>query len=365
TFTNIEGVGWLEGSEFDDFLADAGTVSFAPIFGRGGNDHIVARSGATGSLFGGDGNDLIDARVRLSGAIFGGNGDDTILGGYRSVGEDGNDTITGGTILVGGRGNDTLDGGDGYDYAEYSGNYADYTITYDSGTDSYLVVDGVANRDGQDTVKRIEALRFADGLAAPNAGADNVLQGTFQYETLIGGPGSDTMSGGPGDDVYLVDRSGDLVLEAAGDGTDEVRVGFATAGTYTLTANVENGIIADATDGVNLVGNALANILTGNAAGNVLEGAAGNDTLRGMGGTDVIDGGADADTVVLLGARSSYSITRPNGADTVLTRSGETVTVRNVEFLQFTDGVRTIGGLDSTSGVDVLNGTPGDDTLDG
>ena len=53
---------------------------------------------------------------------------------------------------------------------------------------------------------------------------------------LNGGAGNDTMTGGAGNDTYVVDAAGDVVTEAAGEGTDTVQSSIS----YTLGANVEN-----------------------------------------------------------------------------------------------------------------------------
>ncbi|MCU7217330.1 calcium-binding protein, partial [Pseudomonas sp. VE 196-7] len=55
---------------------------------------------------------------------------------------------------------------------------------------------------------------------------------------------------------------------------------------YTLSANVEDGILLDSTHN-NLTGNDLNNVLTGNAGNNILDGGAGADTLIGGAGDDI------------------------------------------------------------------------------
>ncbi len=87
-------------------------------------------------------------------------GDDTLLGGL------GNDKIKAGDgndWIVGGAGNDDIDGGKGYDVAVYQGQFSDYILSFKSdhvGT----IRDQVAGRDGTDTLKKVEFLKFSDGI---------------------------------------------------------------------------------------------------------------------------------------------------------------------------------------------------------
>jgi Ca2+-binding RTX toxin-like protein len=84
----------------------------------------------------------------------------------------------------------------------------------------------------------------------------------------------------------VVDALGDVVTEAAGEGTDLVQ---ASVSGYTLSANVEN-LTLTGTAAIG-TGNALNNSLTGNASANTLNGGAGSDTMSGQAGDDtyVID----------------------------------------------------------------------------
>ena len=85
-----------------------------------------------------------------------------------------------------------------------------------------------------------------------------------------------------------------MVVEAAGEGIDEVRSHIS----HTIAANVERLILAGSA-ALNGTGNLLANTLTGNAAANRLDGGGGNDSIAGAGGNDTLIGGAGNDTLVV------------------------------------------------------------------
>lgn len=104
-----------------------------------------------------------DPRSYIDNAI-GGAGNDTLIGNAIANnlnGGNGNDTLTGGG------GNDTIIGGAGTDVAVYSGNKANYLITYNSTTQTFTVADQRSGTpDGTDTVSGVENFQFADGVFA-------------------------------------------------------------------------------------------------------------------------------------------------------------------------------------------------------
>ena len=167
----------------------------------------------------------------------------------------------------------------------------------------------------------------ADADQITGLGGDDILYGGADAtSTFAGGDDAvDTLAGGVGDDIYLINfsrvtlpffghtHSPDQVIEESGAGTDTVLIfpfaphfvrleGFHAAA-YTLTANVENGIIA-VDFGLNsdyqssLSGNELDNILIGNRAGNTLNGFAGDDQIYGGDGYDQLGGNTGADALV-------------------------------------------------------------------
>jgi hypothetical protein len=83
------------------------------------------------------------------------------------IGNDNANTLIGGVgveTFIGGKGNDTLDGGAGIDTAVYTGPHTDYSYSFiHTGNLAGTVTDGVANRDGSDTLQNIELIQFSDG----------------------------------------------------------------------------------------------------------------------------------------------------------------------------------------------------------
>ena len=219
------------------------------------------------------------------------------LGGNDTInGLGGNDTIDGGT------GNDVMDGGDGID-----------TVTYASSTVPVTI--SLANTDPQDNgdTGSDTLINFENLTGSPFA---DILYGDDGANVIDGGAGGDTMTGGDGNDVYHVDdAAGDLIVELAGEGVDEVRTALAS---YTLTGGVEN---LTAT-------NSAAHEFRGNSANNVINGFhgndffwlqdGGNDTALGHLGKDsfyfgaaytaddVVGGSSDRDQMALQG---NYALT--------------------------------------------------------
>jgi Ca2+-binding RTX toxin-like protein len=206
---------------------------------------------------------------------------------------------------------------------------------------------------------------------------NNSMTGNGSDNRLDGGAGVDTLTGGAGNDTYLVDNANDAVVENADEGTDTVYAGI----TYTLTANLENLVLAGGAS-INATGNALDNVLIGNRGANVLTGGAGDDTLDGRIGADTLIGGAGDDLYVVDNVGDVVTETAGQGTDTVEANISYSVaSLANVENVTLTGNTaisatgnaadnRLIGNsaanvLDSDGGSDFLDGGLGADVMIG
>ncbi|MGO4726239.1 MULTISPECIES: calcium-binding protein [unclassified Inquilinus] len=309
------------------------------IVGTGGANVLNGGAG-NDLLIGGAGNDVYDVnsyddvvveragegydRVRASGGYqLGANVEELNLMGNADTNGSGNaldNTIVGNVaanLLSGEGGNDVLIGAGGDD--QLSGN---------AGKDSLF------GGDGNDTLYGDEG--------------DDVLRGEAGADRLVGGVGNDIMAGGAGDDVYDLVAPGDIIVEAAGGGIDEVIVGY----DYTLGAELENLTLTQYVRGI---GNALNNVMRG---GTYLDGGAGDDTLIGA-DTYVVDSVGDVVIHENSGfasgtIRASVSYTLPDYVKTlILTGSGNINGTGNALDNQ----------IFGNAGLNILNGGAGDDTI--
>ncbi len=149
--------------------------------------------------------------------------------------------------------------------------------------------DTISGTAGADSVNAGAGADIIDGLA----GNDTLLGGAGA-DSLNGGMGADSMVGGTGNDTYTVDDAGDILVEAAGGGTDTVRSSLAS---FTLANNLEN-LISIGAGATTATGNGAANLITGGFDNDTINGAAGNDTLNGGDGNDSLIGDIGADLLI-------------------------------------------------------------------
>ncbi|QLE57378.1 S-layer family protein [Nostoc sp. TCL26-01] len=147
--------------------------------------------------------------------LFGGLGNDTLQGNGgddRLFGEQGDDKLSGGS------GSDTLYGGAGNDIAVYLGTRSQYQVTSSAGV--FTVTDTVANRDGVDTLREIEQIRFSDQTITIGSVLSSI--------TLAVSPASVTEDGTT-NLTYTFTRTGST--------TNALTINFGVAGTATLNTD--------------------------------------------------------------------------------------------------------------------------------
>ncbi|NES25254.1 MAG: calcium-binding protein, partial [Symploca sp. SIO3E6] len=172
---------------------------------------------------------------------------------------------------------------------------------------------------------------------------NDYLYGNGGNDTLSGGTGSDRMYGGTGNDRYIVDSTGDVVIESANQGTDRVYSSIS----YTLGANLENlTLTGSAYYGY---GNSLNNSISGNSSNNYLWGSSGNDYLYGNGGNDTLSGGTGSD--YLNGGTGSDRMYGGTGNDRYVVDSTGDVVVESAN--QGTD--RVYSSISYTLGANLEN----------
>lgn len=194
---------------------------------------------------------------------------------------------------------------------------------------------------------------------------NDTLKGYAGNDFLDGGMGADTLFGGIGNDTYVVDNTGDVIVDGAingGSGIDTVLSSI----DYKLPYGT-NHLELLGRQALKGTGNELNNKIAGNSGDNLLDGGRGADTLSGGGGNDtyILDTWADV-----------VSEDTGSGVDTVFSAASYTLG-RNLENLVLTDSGRSAVGneaanliigngydnrMDGGVGADTLAGGAGNDT---
>lgn len=394
------GVDVINGLDGDDVITgagdndtiDGGAGTDTAVFGGPVSGYTITTSGGTTTVTGPDGTDTLTnvERLRFSDATLivgagggqyfeGTAGADTFNGTVfndHMVGGAGDDTLNGGDgddRLVGGAGNDTLDGGAGHDVADYSGAASGVTVRLDRNQASN---DGDGGVDVLTGIEEVVGSAFNDVIFG-DAGA-NVLRGGAGYDVILGLDGDDIIHGGAGstnelyggrgNDTYVIESTGDTIVELAGEGVDTV---LTALNRLRLAENVEH---LTYTGTGNFEGQ-------GSEGANTIRGGVLRDVLMGRGGDDILYGGAGETNELYGGLGNDYYVLHV--ADTVVENAGEgidTVDARintytlaaNVENLLF-GGTGNFNGTGNVlnnliiggAGDDILRGGGGDDRIDG
>lgn len=182
-------------------------------------------------------------------------------------------------------------------------------------------------------------------------------------DSLTGTTGADIWAGLAGNDTYIIDNTGDVVIEDANNGIDTI----SSSVSYVLPNNVEYLTLTGSA--VSGTGNALDNKITGNSANNSLDGGLGIDTLEGGGGDDSYYVNDAKDQVTESGASSKdmvYSTVSYTLSNFVygltLDGSGNINATGNIlnNLLVGNSGNNILDGAGGLS--DTLQGAGGDDT---
>jgi Ca2+-binding RTX toxin-like protein len=168
---------------------------------------------------------------------------------------------------------------------------------------------------------------------------DDSLYGGLGHDTLVGGLGADYMEGNDGDDAYVVDDSGDVVVELSGEGDFDIV--YTTLSTYTLPAEVED-LRWNTSGSFTGTGNALDNIIWGGGSADVLSGLDGNDELQAGGGNDTLNGGDGDD--YLNGSSGADVYTGGAGSDFI-----------QIGFFESGNGAAADRITDFATGVDIVD----------
>lgn len=188
-------------------------------------------------------------------------------------------------------------------------------------------------------------------------GGNDTMEGGAGNDAFNGGAGADRMTGKAGNDLYIVDDSGDVVVESLAGGTDSV---LAKVSDYTLAGNTE-WLTLDSTIGAG-TGNSLSNTLVGNSVANTLNGGIGNDSMVGLGGNDYYIVDSLTDIVVEAAAGGTDSVeARVTGY--TLAGNAETLILGNTIASGFGNSLANI--LLGNSLANTLSGGIGSDTMDG
>ncbi len=174
---------------------------------------------------------------------------------------------------------------------------------------------------------------------------------------VVGSLGSDVLRGFAGDDVYTVNANGDMVIEAAGEGTDTVLASI----NHTLASNVENLTLTGSA--ISGSGNGLDNLIIGNGLSNILMGLGGNDVLDGGAGADTMTGGLGDDVYFVDNVGDRTVEANGAGNDEIRTTLSTFTLASNFENLT---GIGTAGQiLNGNNGDNLVIGGIGGDTIDG
>jgi Ca2+-binding RTX toxin-like protein len=273
------------------------------------------------------------------------------------------DTVTGTFANL--KQNDNINGGAGIDTLILSGGTSTDEINIDaSDTTNQLDILGstITNFERFDLSEflgkvSIVGIDNSNNWLKTGSGKDD-LTGGKGNDTLNGGTGADILIGLKGNDTYVVDNTGDIIIENLNSGIDTVESSIS----WTLKANLEN-LTLTGTTAINGTGNTLNNTLIGNTGNNTLNGGLGNDTLIGDLGNDTLIGGVGDDSYYVDNTADTIRESVNQGTDSVFSTAATYTLSANVENLTL-QGTTAINGTGNTLN-NIITGNAADNVLTG
>src|SRR6185437_7539386 len=341
-------------------IAGTGNAGNDVLTGGEANDTLVAGSGVD-TLIGGTGNTTFEvdstSDVVIDGSVTASNTIESSVS-YALPTNVGTLVLTGTGDLAGtaNAGNDTLVANSGVDTLTGGGGSALFVI--DNAADVVQESSGSANDTVESSVdfslpSNVNVL-ILTGSQYPN---DPAPTGTANSanDTLISGSGVYDMVGGSGNDLFIVNNSGDSVVQTNSSSVDTI----AASVSFSLPTNV---------DTLQLTGSAAA-LATGNAAADLIQGNTGSDTLVAGSGTATLVGGGGSNVFVVNAVGDHVVESHGAVADTVESWISYSLPT-NVDALVL-EGTANLTGtangandtLVSNSGVDTLTGGAGHDVF--
>ncbi|WP_423222026.1 beta strand repeat-containing protein, partial [Ideonella lacteola] len=270
TLTGNSAINVLNGSTGADTMAG----------GNGNDTYVVDNAGDETIEFADGGTDSVKSSVSWSLAAEVENLTLTGTSGINGTGNSLANTLTGNSasnVLNGSTGADAMTGDAGND-----------TYVVDNTGDKTIEVAGGGNDLVESSISftlqaEVENLTLT-GTSTINGTGNalvNTILGNSAANVLNGGAGADSLTGGAGNDTYIIDISGDRVVELANGGHDLVRSSVSCA----LATEVEDLTLTGTA--TSATGNTSANVLVGNGSANVIDGKAGADRMTGGAGADI------------------------------------------------------------------------------
>jgi trimeric autotransporter adhesin len=332
----------------DDDSVSAGSYQDT-IAAYGVNDTLVASTatsegdsiysaGDSASIIGGSGSDSIQA-VGDESSVLGGTGVNYVtLSGTNALytGTSGQDFIT-----VSGT-DDTVIAGIGTTVFVVNDPSAVIDVTAGSAADSII---SSVSYTAPTNVNILTLTGTADISATGNAGNDTLTGGAGQ-DTLIAGSGIATLICGSGNTTFVVNNTGDVVVDGYGSANDEIQ----SSVNFALPTNVES-LVLTGTGGLSATVNGGNDTIVTNTGIDTLYAGGGNDTF-------VINNPGD----VIVAGTGTINIVDGYSGNGTLTAGSYSLTLTGTANLVGTAGPGN-DTLVSNSGVDTLYGGGGNDTF--